>query len=48
MRINTKIMLLIGCGLILISIVVGTLAVGQLNRTGNMAVARIDKSSLDY
>ena len=37
MRINTKIMLLIVAGLILTSTVIGVLAVGQLNRSGNMA-----------
>jgi methyl-accepting chemotaxis protein len=48
MRINTKIMLLIAAGLILTSTVIGLLAVGQLNRSGKMAVARIEKLRPEY
>ncbi|MBT8370142.1 MAG: cache domain-containing protein, partial [Deltaproteobacteria bacterium] len=42
MRINTKIMLLVASGLILISAVIGFFAVWQLNRSGKMAVAQIE------
>ncbi len=48
MRINTKIMLLIAAGLVLTSTVVGLLAVGQLNRSGRIAVARIEKLRPEY
>jgi len=48
MRINTKIMLLIVAGLILSSAVIGVLAVGQLNRSGQMAIARIEELLPEY
>jgi len=48
MRINTKIMLLIATGLILMSSVIGVLAVGQLNRSGHMAIAQIDALRPEY
>ncbi|CAB1064732.1 Methyl-accepting chemotaxis sensor/transducer protein [Olavius sp. associated proteobacterium Delta 1] len=48
MRINTKIMLLIVAGLILTSTVIGVLAVGQLNRSGKMAIAQIEELLPEY
>jgi hypothetical protein len=48
MRINTKIMLLIVAGLILTSTVIGVLAVGQLNRSGQMAISRIEALLPEY
>jgi methyl-accepting chemotaxis protein len=48
MRINAKIMLLVAAGLILTSIVIGVLAVWQLNRSGKMAVAQIEEFMPEY
>ena len=48
MRINTKIILLVAAGLILTSAVVGLLAVWQLNRSGKMAVAKIEQIRPEY
>jgi len=48
MRINTKIMLLVVAGLILTSTVIGVLAVGQLNRSGKMAIAQIEELLPQY
>ena len=48
MRINAKIMLLVAAGLVLTSVVIGLLAVWQLNRSGKMAVARIEQLRPEY
>ena len=48
MRINTKIMLLIVAGLVLTSTVIGVLTVGQLNRSGKMAIAQIEDLRPEY
>jgi len=48
MRINTKIMLLFVVGLLLTSVVIGVLAVGQLNRSGKMAIAKIEELLPEY
>jgi len=42
MKISAKIMLLVAAGLILSSAVVGFLAVWQLNRTGKIAIAKVE------
>ena len=48
MRINAKIMMLVAAGLILTSVVIGFLAVWQLNRSGKIAVARIEQLRPEY
>jgi methyl-accepting chemotaxis protein len=48
MRINTKIMLLITAGLGLTSAVIGVLAVGQLNRSGQVATSQIEALHPEY
>jgi methyl-accepting chemotaxis protein len=48
MRINVKIMLLVAVGLVLTSVVIGFLAVWQLNRSGKVAVARIEQLRPEY
>jgi methyl-accepting chemotaxis protein len=48
MRINTKIMLLIAAGLVVTSAVIGVLAVGQLNRSGQMAIFQIESLHPEY
>ncbi len=48
MRINTKIMLLIATGLVVTSIVIGVLAVEQLNRSGKMAIGQIEALRPEY
>ena len=48
MRINTKIMMLIVAGLILTSTVIGVLAVEQLNRSGQMAISRVEALLSEY
>ena len=42
MKINTKIMLLVAVGLVITSAVIGFLAVWQLNRTGKIAISKIE------
>jgi methyl-accepting chemotaxis protein len=48
MRINAKIMMLVAAGLILTSVVIGFLAVWQLNRSGKIAIARIEQLRPEY
>ena len=48
MRINTKIMLLITVALVVTSTVIGVLAVGQLNRSGQMAISQIEDLLPEY
>ena len=48
MKINAKIMLLVAGGLVLTSVVIGFLAVWQLNRSGKIAVARIEQMGAEY
>ena len=48
MRINAKIMLLVAGGLVLTSVVIGVLAAWQLNRSGKIAVARIEQLRTEY
>jgi methyl-accepting chemotaxis protein len=48
MRINTKIMLLVAAGLVVTSTVIGVLAVGQLNRSGKMAIAQVEALGPEY
>ena len=48
MRINAKIMLLVAAGLLFTAVVIGFLAVWQLNRSGKIAVARIEALRPEY
>ena len=48
MKINAKIMLLIAAGLVVTSVIIGFLAVWQLNRSGKIAVARIEALRPEY
>ncbi len=43
MKINSKIILLLSVCLIFVSVVIGLMALWQLNRTGKMAIAQIEK-----
>ena len=48
MRINTKIMFLIAAGLVVASTLIGVLVVGQLNRSGQMAISQIEALRPEY